>query len=124
FVNLFKHEQTRGGINMEKNTTTKKKGFQMPHIYVILFLFSAIAAVATYFVPAGTFERVPGPEGRTTIDPTSYTQVESTPVGLIDFLTVIPRGLIDAGEVVFFTFIIGGMFMVLRRTGIIEIAVD
>ncbi|WP_316571423.1 YfcC family protein [Neobacillus sp. YIM B06451] len=109
---------------MGKNETFQKKGFQLPHIYVILFLFSAIAAVATYFVPAGTFERIPGPEGRTTIDPNSYTQVESTPVGLIDFLTVIPRGLIDAGEVVFFTFIIGGMFMVLRRTGIIEIAVD
>src|SRR5699024_1776892 len=28
------------------------------------------------------------------------------------------------GEVVFFTFIIGGMFMVLRRTGIIEVVVD
>ncbi|WP_053365803.1 YfcC family protein [Bacillus sp. FJAT-27245] len=109
---------------MGKNDSVPKKGFQLPHIYVILFLFSAIAAVATYFVPAGTFERIPGPEGRTTIDPSSYTQVESTPVGLIDFLTVIPRGLIDAGEVVFFTFIIGGMFMVLRRTGIIEIAVD
>ncbi|WP_254660867.1 YfcC family protein [Bacillus sp. FJAT-27225] len=109
---------------MAENEQLKKKGFELPHIYVILFLFSAIAAVATYFVPAGTFERIPGPEGRTTIDPNSYTQVESTPVGLSDFLTVIPRGLIDAGEVVFFTFIIGGMFMVLRRTGIIEIAVD
>jgi uncharacterized ion transporter superfamily protein YfcC len=108
---------------MEKKES-KKKGFQMPHIYVILFLFSAIAAVLTYFIPAGKFERVPGPEGRTTIDPNSFTQVDQTPVGLIDFLTIIPRGLIDAGEVVFFTFIIGGMFMVLRHTGIIEIAVD
>ncbi|MGP4107968.1 YfcC family protein [Virgibacillus sp. L01] len=96
----------------------------MPHIYVILVILSALAAVATYFVPAGEYERVPGPEGRTTIDPNSYSTVEQTPVGLIDFLTVIPRGLIDAGEVVFFTFIIGGMFMVLRHTGIIEIAVD
>ena len=103
---------------------TKKKKFQLPHIYVILFLFSAVAAIATYFVPAGEYERVPGPEGRTTIDPDSFTQIESTPVGLTDFLTIIPRGLIDAGEIVFFTFIIGGMFMVLRHTGIIEIAVD
>lgn len=102
----------------------KKKKFQMPHIYVILFLFSAVAAIATYFIPAGEYERVPGPEGRTTIDANSYTEIDQTPVGIVDFITVIPRGLIDAGEVVFFTFIIGGMFMVLRRTGIIEIAVD
>ncbi|GEN83692.1 hypothetical protein SLU01_20040 [Sporosarcina luteola] len=102
----------------------KKKKFEMPHIYVILFVFSAFAALTTYFIPAGEFERVPGPDGRTTIDPNSFNYVDQTPVGIMDFLTVIPRGLIDAGEVVFFTFIIGGMFMVLRRTGIIEIAVD
>lgn len=104
--------------------TDKKKRFELPHIYVILFLFSAVAAVATYFVPAGEYERIPGPEGRTTIDASSYNQIEQTPVGITEFLTIIPRGLIDAGEIVFFTFIIGGMFMVLRHTGIIEIAVD
>lgn len=102
----------------------KRKKIELPHIYVILFLFSAVAAIATYFVPAGEYERIPGPEGRTTIDPNSFTEIESTPIGLTEFLTIIPRGLIDAGEIVFFTFIIGGMFMVLRRTGIIEIAVD
>lgn len=103
---------------------SKKRLLKMPHIYVILFILIALAAVATYIVPAGEYERVPGPEGRTTIDLTSYASVEQTPVGITDFLTVIPRGLIDAGEVIFFTFIIGGMFMVLRHTGIIEIVVD
>ncbi|WP_313902902.1 hypothetical protein [Heyndrickxia oleronia] len=111
-------------LNTEQEPKKKKKKFEMPHIYVILFVFSALAAITTYFIPAGEFKRVPGPEGRTTIDPNSFHHVEQTPVGVIDFLTVIPRGLIDAGEVVFFTFIIGGMFMVLRRTGIIEVAVD
>lgn len=101
-----------------------KKKFQMPHIYVILFTFSALAAIATYFIPAGEFERVPGPDGRESIDPNSFTEIASDPVGIMEFLTVIPRGLIDAGEIVFFTFIVGGMFMVLRTTGIIEIIVD
>lgn len=109
---------------MGKVKDSKKKKFQMPHIYVILFTFSALAAISTYFIPAGQFDRVPGPEGRETIDPNSFTQVESTPVGLVDFLTVIPRGLIEAGEIVFFTFIIGGMFAVLKKTGIIEVVVD
>lgn len=111
----------RRGNNLGK---TEKKKFELPHIYVILFVFSALAAIATYFVPAGEYTRIPGPEGRTTIDANSYTLVDQTPVGIGQFLTIVPRGLIDAGEVVFFTFIIGGMFMVLRRTGIIEIAVD
>lgn len=101
-----------------------KKAFEMPHIYVILFVFTAIAAVLTYIVPAGQYDRVPGPNGRTTIDPNSYHVIESTPVGPVDFMLAIPQGLMDAGTVVFFTFMIGGMFMVLRRTGIIEIGVD
>ncbi|ART81166.1 C4-dicarboxylate ABC transporter [Oceanisphaera avium] len=96
----------------------------MPHIYVILFVFIAIAAALTYVVPAGQYERVPGPGGRTTIDPNSYQVIESTPVSAVDFMLAIPKGLMDAGTVVFFTFMIGGMFMVLRRTGIIEIGVD
>lgn len=102
----------------------KKSWCRIPDIYVVLFIFIALAAIATHFVPAGQFERIPGPSGRTTIDPTSYEQIASSPVGFVDFMLAIPNGLMSAGEVVFFTFMIGGMFMVLRRTGIIEIGVD
>ncbi|HIW37987.1 MAG TPA: TIGR00366 family protein [Candidatus Jeotgalicoccus stercoravium] len=96
----------------------------MPHIYVILFLFGLVAAISTYLIPAGEFDRVEIEGGRTAVDPESFRYTEATPTSLIDFVTAIPRGLIDAGEVVFFTLIIGGMFMVLRESGIIEIAVD
>lgn len=102
----------------------KKSGFKMPHIYVILFVFGIVAAAATYLIPAGEFDRVELENGRSAVDPDSFTYLESTPTGAVEFLTAIPRGLIDAGEVVFFTLIIGGMFMVLRESGIIEIAVD
>lgn len=115
-------------VNVSKDNHNElqlvKKKFVMPHIYVILFLFIVLAGIATYFVPAGVYERIPGPEGRTTIDPNSYQRVEQTPVGLTDFMTAIPRGLVAAGEVVFFTFIIGGIFVVIRKTGLIEIGVD
>lgn len=96
----------------------------MPHVYVILFVLSALAALATYVIPAHQFERVEGPDGREVIDPDSYGPVEATPTSFLDFATAVPRGLVDAGEVVFFTFIIGGVFMVIRRTGIIENALD
>ncbi|QCO56465.1 YfcC family protein [Pseudorhodobacter turbinis] len=96
----------------------------MPHIYVILFIFTAIAALATHFIPAGLYDRVTLANGRSAIDPDSYRQVAASPVGLEDFMMAVPRGLADASVVVFFTFIIGGMFMVIRRTGIIDVAVD
>ncbi len=98
--------------------------FEMPHIYVILFVFTAIAAILTHFVPAGLYDRIPGPSGRTTIDPDSFRVIDSNPLGLVDFMLAIPKGLREASMVVFFTFIIGGMFMVIRRTGVIEVAVD
>lgn len=101
-----------------------KKSFRMPHIYVILFAFSALAAIATHFVPAGQYDRVPGPDGEAAIDPDSFRFIESAPVGPVGFITAIPNGFIAAAEVVFFTFVIGGMFMVIRETGIIETTVD
>lgn len=96
----------------------------MPHIYVILFIFGVIATISTYLIPSGEFKRIKGPEGREMIDADSFHYIASSPGGLVDFISIIPRGLIEAGEIVFFTLIIGGMFMVLRRTGIIEIGVD
>lgn len=107
-----------------KATAAKSSGWRIPHIYVILVIFIALAAIATHFVPAGQFERIPGPNGRITIDAESFQYVDSNPAGIVDFMLAIPNGLMSAGEVVFFTFMIGGMFMVLRRTGIIEIGVD
>ncbi|MFF0675724.1 YfcC family protein [Staphylococcus xylosus] len=112
-------------FNKERHHTPKsKKKFKMPHIYVILFVFGVIATIATYTVPSGEFKRIKGPEGREMVDADSFHYITSAPVGIVDFISIIPRGLIEAGEIVFFTLIIGGMFMVLRRTGIIEIAVD
>ncbi len=107
-----------------KNEDRSNKKFSMPHIYVILFVFGVIATISTYLIPSGEFDRVKGPKGREMVDADSFHYIDSAPVGLVDFISIIPRGLIEAGEIVFFTIIIGGMFMVLRRTGIIEIGVD
>ncbi len=107
-----------------KNEDRSNKKFSMPHIYMILFVFGVIATISTYLIPSGEFDRVKGPEGREMVDVDSFHYIDSAPVGLVDFISIIPRGLIEAGEIVFFTLIIGGMFMVLRRTGIIEIGVD
>ena len=116
-------ENTKKVVRIQDLQPTKTK-FTMPHIYVILFIFIFFAAVATYLIPAGVYERIPGPEDRVTIDPNSYQLVEQTPITAIGFMTAIPKGLVAAGEVVFFTFIIGGLFAVLRITGLIEIGVD
>ncbi|MBR8742278.1 YfcC family protein [Nocardiopsis sp. MG754419] len=96
---------------------------RMPHIYVILLAVVALAAGATYLVPAGAYDLVPGPQGREVVDPDSFHLVERAPLGPVALMTAIPRGLVDAAEVVVFTLLIGGVFMVLRATGIIDLGV-
>lgn len=115
-------EQREKQQNIPVPPDSKKE--RMPHIYVLLFIISGVAALMTYVIPAGSFERVPGPNGRESIDPESFTQVDTSPVSFMEFMLAIPRGMVGASEIIFFTFIIGGMFMVLRRTEIIEIGVD
>ena len=55
---------------MQKETGKSK--FKMPHIYVILFLFGLVAAISTYLIPAGEFDRVEIEGGRTAVDPESF----------------------------------------------------
>ena len=46
----------------------------------------------------------------------TYEQVERTPVNLFDAIVARPRGMLDAGEVIFLVFLIGGAFTVVDET--------
>ncbi|WP_102158576.1 YfcC family protein [Zhihengliuella halotolerans] len=102
----------------------KRRRIGVPHIYIILFSFIALGALATYLVPGGSYERIDGPDGRTTIDPESFQFIASQPTTLVDFMLAIPRGMVSAAEVVIFTLMIGGLFGVLKATGLVEHAVE
>ncbi|WP_198590254.1 YfcC family protein [Paracoccus zhejiangensis] len=113
------------GVTDRSEDETETPGrFRMPDIYVILFVFTAIAALLTHIIPAGQYDRVTLPNGRIAVDPDTFRYIDPTPVGIEQFMKAVPLGLIDAAQVVFFTLIIGGMFMVIRFTGIIDVAVD
>ncbi|MDQ7862255.1 hypothetical protein RCO48_18335 [Peribacillus frigoritolerans] len=77
------------------------------------------------FVPAGVYERIPGPEDRLTINPNSFQLVEQTPITPVDFMTAIPKGLVAAGEIVFFHIHYRrNFFCTFEKTGLIEMGVD
>ena len=69
---------------MSIETSKKKKGIQMPHTYIILFLIVLVVCLLTYVIPAGQFERQEDASGRMLIVPGTYTQVESSPVSPLD----------------------------------------
>ena len=98
--------------------TETNRRFSVPHPLVLLTGCVILAALASYIVPAGQFDRVENAAtGRTVVVAGTYRPVESSPVGLFEAMVALPRGMIAAGEVIFLVFLIGGAFSVVDETG-------
>ncbi len=116
---------------------------KVPHVFTLLTMIIFIASAATWIIPSGEFERetreVNGVErelvtpGTFASFPKNYSlraltlgdsaEGHATPVGLQGFLTAIPRGLEKSADIIFFIFIVGGVFGILQRTGTIPAAI-
>jgi uncharacterized ion transporter superfamily protein YfcC len=92
---------------------------RVPHTFALLFGLIVLAAVATHFIPAGSFDRVEH-EGRELVVPESYHAVEANPAGFAEVFLAFPKGLMETAHIVFYIFLIGGAFGVINATGAIE----
>ena len=92
---------------------------------LILACIILIAAIATYIVPAGTFERVAveGSEYEMVVAD-SYQRVENQPVGIFDMFMSVTLGLQDAGYIIFFLMILGGTFKIVEETGALHAGIS
>lgn len=88
-----------------KEVIVKKKSFKLPHIYVLLVSIMVIAAIASWILPTGEFERVANESGRMIAVPGTYQLIEKSPVGPFELIQSIYKGMVDASGVVFFVFI-------------------
>ncbi len=99
----------------------KSKKLSMPNEVVLLFIMVVFAMVLTWVVPGGTFERVTDPvTGNTTVVAGSYTQTESTPVGVFQMLTIIPQSVVSNAVLCVYLLIIGGCMNLVKSTGTID----
>lgn len=96
---------------------------RMPHTYVLLFSFIIIAAILSWIVPAGQFERVMVGE-REIINPDSFAHVARNPQGIFEVLKSIPRGFARTQDISYFLFVTGGAFLIINKTGMIEAALS
>lgn len=117
----------------------KIKQVKLPHVFVLLTAIIFTCSVLSYIIPSGIFERETKQIGaikRTLVIPGTYTELlkqysvkgaimgeevegEATPVSLVGFLSAIPRGMEQAADIIFFIFMIGGVFGILQKTGTI-----
>lgn len=95
----------------------------MPHIYVILFILITLAAIASYIVPAGEFARE-DVNGTSVIIPGTFEFVAQSPVGILEFMTAIPRGVEGTIIIIFGIMAIGAMFRVIEKAGVIDVIIN
>lgn len=102
---------------------SRRLGF--PHPLILLLLCVAVAAILTWVVPAGQYDRVDDPAtGRKVVVAGTYHEVDAAPVSVFEALVAVPKGLIDAASVIFLVFLSGGAFTVVDRTGALRRLVD
>lgn len=83
-----------------------------------------IATILSYVLPAGEYERRQDPAtGRNVVVAGSYHSVAPNPVGPFEMLIAVPKGMADAGSVIFLIFLAGAAFSVIDRTGAFRSAV-
>ncbi|HVH08489.1 MAG TPA: SLC13 family permease, partial [Gemmatimonadales bacterium] len=98
---------------------------RFPHPLTLLVGGVLIAALASHILPPGQYDRRDDPvTGRRVVVAGTYHAVAPQPVGAFQALVAIPRGMVDAGAVIFFVFLIGGAFTVVDETGALRAAVD
>ncbi len=92
---------------------------------LIVFSMIVVAAVLTWIVPAGAFEKqvieVPGAGARDVVVAGTYSRLATpSPQGIGAVLKAPIRGMIEAADVVAFVLLIGGAFAVLQATGAVD----
>jgi len=103
---------------------TEKKRFSVPDPLVLLSACILLAALASWVLPAGEFDRREDPAtGRMVVVAGSYHAVEPSPVGPFDAVVALPLGMADAADVIFLVFLIGGAFTVVDASGTLGRAV-
>lgn len=101
----------------------KKREF--PHTYVIIFALIVIAAVATWIVPGGEFDReMKSINGinRSVIVPGSFHTVENSPQTWQIFTSIF-KGMERTFDIIFYILMIGGAFWLLNESKALDVAI-
>jgi len=99
---------------------------KVPHTYVIVFGFIAAAAILTWFVPGGEYERevveVNG-QPREVIIQDSFHTIENQPQTWQVFSALFD-GFVDKADIIVFIIIIGGAFWIMNESKAIDIGIQ
>lgn len=91
---------------------------RLPHPLVLLLGGVAVAALLTWLLPAGVYQRrTDQATGREVVVAGTYARVAPTPVGPVAAVLAVPRGIIAGADVIVVVLLVGGAFALLEATG-------
>lgn len=67
----------------EKAPDQKSSRWALPHVFVLLFGIIVFAAIMTWILPAGDFDRVTNSTGQKIVQAGTYHLVKAHPVGFL-----------------------------------------
>ena len=101
----------------------QKIKWAMPDAFIIIFGIVLLAAIATYLIPAGTYDREVV-NGINRVIPGSFHEVAASPTSLMDVFYAIPVGLRESASIIFLIFMIGGAIAIYDRTRAIDSGIN
>ena len=100
------------------NGKTQKKGFHMPHVFIILLVIMLFVVLLSYLIPSGSYERIEDAAGITVVDPDTFRYVENeTPITFMDYSESVYTGFVNGATIMGTLFISSGVIYLLEVSG-------
>ncbi len=91
---------------------------KLPHPLILLLVGVGLAAGLTWLLPPGEYDRrQDDATGRRVVVAGTYHRVEAAPVGVFAAVVAVPRGFVEAADVIAVILFVGGAWVVVDRLG-------
>ena len=91
---------------------------RLPHPFVLLLAGVVVAALLTWVLPAGAYQRRhDAATDRDVVVAGTYASVAASPVGPLAAVLAVPRGIVAGADVILTVLFVGGAFALLDATG-------
>ncbi|MDO4177690.1 MAG: AbgT family transporter [Phascolarctobacterium sp.] len=96
------------------------KQFKPPSPVMVLAVIILLAALASYIIPAGVYDRVKDAHtGKMVVNPTTFHYIAQKPTSFLQLLTSVTKGFQGGGSIIAFLFVVGGSLNIYSKTGAI-----
>lgn len=99
----------------------KKKGFTVPHTFVILLVIILFAVALTWIIPSGEYARVEDPvSGKKVVDASTFNYVENVHVNIQDIPMLIIKAFSANSDLIMLILLSGGAIHMLTASGALQ----